>query len=371
MTVPDPGFIESLTLPHEDVREHAQLVREWTTAYPNPSPIERGWITQALLALIELRRLARIQATLRTQKVRTANRDWDRAQEDTVAKSLDQFNDHCPSALVELTRSAAGCRWAIDYWQQLALELQKHGTWYGAYRIGAIQLQGKSACVPDLYYSEEAFSTWSDALACQTNPKQKDIDVILDRRNIPKALQDRDVRVWPRDQTEARARMQALVDRELPRLRALEETLRVQYDEPARAEAQVMALASVTQEEMNLLRAQRLHEQSYLQASTALLKVRRQTAAAHGASQARVENSEMERIRGNINPWYLPQLRRGRETLAVQRPPNGDRRTETGAERRPPSRGRRGRETSGDPRRTESRLPIDPEKLSAELTRLP
>ena len=229
---------------------------------------------------------------------------------------------------------------------ELARQLEEDGTWYGEYRIGAIQLQGKSACIDELYFSEAAFTTWIDCLACQPNPKQKDIDLILERRNVPKALQDRDVPLWPRDPAECRARLQALVDRELPRLRALEETLRVQYEEPSRAEAQVMALASVTKEEMPLLRAERIHEQSYLQASTALLKVRGQTAAAHGALDARAENSETERTRGNINPWYLLRLRRGGETRVVRRTEprgqRGRRGRETHAERRRPAGGRRG-----------------------------
>ena len=56
-------------------------------------------------------------------------------------------------------------------------------------------------------------------------------------------------RLW-HEPAECRTGLQALVDRELPRLRALEESLRVQYEEPSRAEAQVMALASISREEM-------------------------------------------------------------------------------------------------------------------------
>ena len=48
-------------------------------------------------------------------------------------------------------------------------------------------------------------TTWADSVACQGNPKQKDIDVILDRRNILKAFQEKDVPVWPRDPAECRA----------------------------------------------------------------------------------------------------------------------------------------------------------------------
>ena len=96
---------------------------------------------------------------------------------------------------------------------------------------------------------------------------------------MPTLLRDRDdVQLWPGNPAESRARLQALVDRELPRLRALEETLRVQYEEPARAAAQDMALARVTREETSLLRAERMYEQSYVQAATALQKVCTQTA---------------------------------------------------------------------------------------------
>jgi len=116
--------IEMLTLPHEDPLMHSQLFREWMTAYPCSTPIERGLIHQAAVALMEKRRLERVRATLRTQKVRAALLNWERAQEDNVATWLDWFDDHPGSALVWLLRSAAGCRWVIATWERLAKELQ-------------------------------------------------------------------------------------------------------------------------------------------------------------------------------------------------------------------------------------------------------
>jgi len=316
MTVPLESFsIETLTLPHEDPREHAQLMQEWTTAFPDPNPVERGWIEQAVRALIELRRLARIQATTRIQKVRTALRDFERAQEDQVAHWLDRFNDHPPSAHVGLLRLAAGCRWAIQTWLELDQKLQTDGTWYGTARHDAIQLQGLSACIDNLYFSEQAFTTWMDSIACQANPKQADIDCVVHRHIIPKAFQERDIQVWPRDVDACRARLRALVDRELTRLRALEQTQRTQFEEPERAEAQVMALASVSRDETQLLRAQRMHEQSYLQASTALLKVRGRTTTA----AARREHPATEPTREQMDPWYVSPRRRPRERRGVQR----------------------------------------------------
>ena len=280
---PDCSFVV-LTLPHEDPLEQAHLSSQWLAAYPDCTPIEWGYRKHAFTALVEKQRIAQARATLRTQKVRTAVLDWEQAQEDTVAYWVDQFSDHPPSALVGLLRSAAGCRWAIDYWTKLAQQLKDDGTWYGEFRVGAIQLQGESACLDQLFLSETAYLTWLDCLACQPNPKQRDIDLILDRRHVPKAIQDRDIVLWPRDPPACRTRLQAIVDRELPRLRALEAILRVQYEEPAKAEARVMALASVTREEMQLLRAEQIHEQSYHRAATALLKARQQSAASRAAT---------------------------------------------------------------------------------------
>ena len=275
---------EMHTLAHEDPGEHARIFQEWTTAYPSSDPVVRGLILQAVTALIEMDHLARIRATVRREKVRTAVLLWERDQEDTVARCLDQFNDHAPTALVELLRSAAGCRWALAYLERLQKRLIDDGTWYGRDRLGAVQIQGFSACLSELYYSEDAYLTWIDSLATQPNPKQADIDRILDPKHVPKSFQERDVKLWPRDPAESRARLQAMLDRELPRVRALEQTLRVQYEEPSRAAAEAMALADVTRQDMQLLRAQRIHEQSYLQASTALLKFRKPAAMSRGAA---------------------------------------------------------------------------------------
>jgi hypothetical protein len=64
MTVPLARFsLAALALPIEDPHERARLIDEWMTAYPDSTPIERGYLEQAATALIEKRRLARIRAT--------------------------------------------------------------------------------------------------------------------------------------------------------------------------------------------------------------------------------------------------------------------------------------------------------------------
>jgi hypothetical protein len=126
--------------------------------------------------------------------------------------------------------------------------------------------------VEDLYFSEEAFGTWLWCLAAQPSPKQVDIDLILDRQVIPKALQDRDIEVWRPDPEECRQKLRAVVETALASLRPLEVALRTGYEEPERAEAVERALAEVDKADRQLLRDLRSHERSLAQAQRALAK---------------------------------------------------------------------------------------------------
>jgi hypothetical protein len=254
---------------------------EWHRFFEPASPMERGLMDQALQAEQDRDECVRVRATLRAEVVRTADRYWEEAEEDAIDGYRRMLDGDPWAAVVGLKRSAAGCRWLIARWEHLEQALAAGGTWYGGDRIEAIQLQGLSAMVEDLYISESAYMTWVHCLAAQPNPKERDIALVLDRRVMPKALQDRDVAVWPGDPAASRAALAAIVARELPALRARAELLRVKYEEPARAEAQEQALArlAVRKDEVALLRAQRSHEQAYERACRTFLKVRRALAA--------------------------------------------------------------------------------------------
>ena len=267
------------TVPLDDPGERERLLSEWMAAFPGSDPIAQGYILQAVDALIDRRRVERVRATVRGDKVRTAGLFWERNQEDTVTHDLRLFNTDPGAGLVRLLRTAAGCRTAIATWEAMAKNLAENGTGYGEDKMCSIQLQGFSACINELVYSEDAYLTWVDCLAAQPNPKQREIDLILEPSRIPKSLRDRDVAVWPRDPVACRVRLKALLNRKLPRLKAFEADLRVKYEEPSKAEADLSALAFDNKAEMQLIRMQRIHEQAYHQATTALMKHRKQTAA--------------------------------------------------------------------------------------------
>jgi hypothetical protein len=269
--LPAPGvWIEGLALVSERPEELRGRLNAAYAAYAPALPTEVALVDQATLAQIEIERCHRSRAALRAAKVRTALREFQWAQENDVEELHLMFDGNPRGAIYGLKRSAAGVRFLIERWERLGRQLEQDSTWYGADRIEAIQLQGLSAMVEDLYISEQAYWTWVWCLAAQPNPKERDIALVLDRRVMPKRLQDMDHPVWRPDPDESRARMQRLVDEALPPLRQLEHELRTRYEEPARAEAVDRALARADKDEQQLLRELRSHERSLQQAHKAL-----------------------------------------------------------------------------------------------------
>ncbi len=280
MTVSSSGFsVEALTLAHEDLAENRRLYNEWVTAYPCTDPVERSFLEQVFTALIEKCRLQRLLATLRADRVRTAELFLEHELADQLDHDMMMFNENSKDALRFVTRSAIGCRWAIGIWEGLEKRLAENGSWYHMDQIEAIQLLGHSAHPDHFRYSETAYRVAMDCLITNVNPRQAKIDWLLDPKNTPKQILERGETLWPGDPAESRARLRAIVERELARLRALEATLRTQYEEPARAHAKDMALAALIPQELPLLRAMRMHEQSYIRALAAYRKAREQNAS--------------------------------------------------------------------------------------------
>jgi hypothetical protein len=270
--LPVPGiWIEGLAFGSERPEELRQRLDAAYTAYAPELPAEVDLVDQATIAQLEIERCHRSRAALRAAKPRTALRDFDRAQEDEVERLYRTLDGDPRAAVAGLKRFSAGVRYLIESWERLGRQLEQDGTWYGNDRIEAIHLQGIwVVTVEDLYLSEPAYWTWVWCLAAQPNPKERDIEFVLDRRIMPKRIRDMDNPVWPADPEESRARLCALVASTLPPLRELEVQLRTQYDEPARAEAVERALARVDKDEQQLLRELRNHERSLAQAHRAL-----------------------------------------------------------------------------------------------------
>jgi hypothetical protein len=262
---------------HDDTRIARRRLEEWCQAGTTLSPAAHGLIAQALFALDEAERCKRLLAVQRTEKARTAEIAYRQNREDEVRYYVQRFNQDPDACLAGLKRSAAGVRHLISRWEELNTALGDEGTWYGAHRCEAILMQGHAAGFDQLFLSEVAWRTWVDCLAAQPLIRQSDVDMLCATDIVPQSIQDRGGPLWQPDAAASRARLHAIVDRELPRLRALEAALRTQYEEPALAAAQDMALAKLTRDETALLRALRSHEGAFLKATQALEKLRRPT----------------------------------------------------------------------------------------------
>jgi hypothetical protein len=201
---------------------------------------------QAARARRDIDRIEHLRAILRAETIRTALYRFEAEQEAEVQRSKRLFRVESDDAVAALKKTAAGTRFLITYWEELARRLQADGTWYGTDRSMVLQLCGFSACVEHLYFEEDAYWLWVWALAAQPNPKPSDIELILRTDVMPQRLQDMGVAVWRPDPEEARARLHALVAETLPALRQHEAALRTRYEEPARAEAVERALSRLS-----------------------------------------------------------------------------------------------------------------------------
>jgi hypothetical protein len=270
--------IERLVLPGEEVAARQRL-DAWCATQQPASPAQVALVEQAVLAKINIERCHRLRAALQTEKLRTAELQWVAAEENETYKSLLLFRTDGCAALGAMERSAMGMRELIRRWTELETRLTEDKTWYGADRLQAIRLCGYSTRLLDLYDQEDAYWIWVRCLAAQPNPRQRDIDLILREDVMPKRLQDQGGEVWRPDPQESLQFLRDLVTGELARLRAAEEMMRINYEEPAKAAARDIALARLTKDEVNLVRELRSHERSLHQATTALEKARRGRAA--------------------------------------------------------------------------------------------
>jgi hypothetical protein len=122
-------------------------LEEWRQPGRTITPVEDGLIAQALYALDEAGRCKRLLAVQRTEKARTAVIRYREACEDEVRYYVRMFNQDPNASMAGLKRSAAGVRHLIGRWEELSAYLAEEGTWYGAHKYEAIQMQGHAAGV--------------------------------------------------------------------------------------------------------------------------------------------------------------------------------------------------------------------------------
>src|SRR5262249_15139771 len=158
----------------------------------------------------------KVRTAIQAAAVRGAAQKLQEKYDDEILHFAKILASDPAKVLTELQRTAPRLRWVIAQWEELERQLDKHGTWYGAYRHQATLFQGYRSTAEDLYFSEQAWRTWLDCFATRPNLGPQEVEVISLPQVVPKAVQERGEVFWPPDPEASRARLRAIVDRELP-----------------------------------------------------------------------------------------------------------------------------------------------------------
>src|SRR5262249_21760865 len=137
--------------------------------YDPTTPGEVALVEQVVVAELEIERLHRLRETLRVEAARLAEIRLRHAREDEGFDHVRLLETDPAAAVMKLKRRARGVRYLVERWERLERLLSEDGTWYGRDRNEAIQLQGYSSALGNIYFAAPAWETWRDCLAAQPN----------------------------------------------------------------------------------------------------------------------------------------------------------------------------------------------------------
>ena len=275
---PERLVIEEYALLTESASDLRARLDEWFTYYKPATPGECELLELAVMSSVQRRRVSSHLTEVVNHRIRTADFDFDCAQEDEVERYRALLETSPGAAILGLKRSALGVRLLISRWERLERLLREDGTLYGEDRNEMINCQGARAVPTEsLSQSPGAYLTWLYCLMCQPAPKDEHFVAMGNPRWTPVALYDRDPLDWVGTKPVCRRILEALVARELASLREREEVLRTNYEVPARDGAELRRQVLVSPEGALLLRHERAHGLVYHRAYEAFLKGRAQS----------------------------------------------------------------------------------------------
>jgi hypothetical protein len=265
------GRAETLVLPNEDPVKAQALHDHWHGFYTARSPAEAAYLDKIVRSLRKAERLRRAEDQTLDVQVRAAELNFDAKQEEQVESLVATLKEDPASAIRGLRRTAAGCRWLLERWNDLKDELDDRGAWVASNRMLATRLQGlrPEACRED----EMAFLTRSWNVAAQPHRDQEGLDRLLEPTQIPDTLRSEFAGREPMAEP-SRALLFEMVAEHLAELTGREEHLRTTIEEPARAGAADRAMVLEGEEGRRLHRYQVTAENDYHRAYSGFLKAR-------------------------------------------------------------------------------------------------
>jgi hypothetical protein len=291
-----PRPIESNTLLTEAAPDLEEIHDRWFRFYGPTSPGEAELLAMAIHSSTGRRRCDATLTALCNELIRTATVRHDRAAEDEVQHWRDLLPTQPGRAVLHLQRTALGCQFLMSRFERFLTLIREDGTLYGTDRTEMINLSSARAGANKelLFESSGAYLIWVYALAAQEAPKDEQFVELGNERYMPEELRDRETAHWLGPVELCRAILVELIEGALASLRAREHTLRVHFDEPSRAGAEVRAQVLRGPDGMQLARLDKMHRQNFLQAYQAFLKGRKEslkTGRAPGAAVAGLEGA--------------------------------------------------------------------------------
>ena len=172
-------LIENYALLTENASDLRERLEEWFQFYQPATPGECESLEVAIMSSIQRRRVLSQRTELTNYYIRTADFDFDCAQEDEVERYRAMLQTSPGAAILGLKRSALGVRLLISRWERIERLLQEDGTLFGEDRNEMINCRGARAVPTEsLTQSNGAYLTWLYCIMCQPAPKDKDFAYI-------------------------------------------------------------------------------------------------------------------------------------------------------------------------------------------------
>src|SRR5690349_6160850 len=173
-------------LPPEDRAALRELTDEWLNAYRPRTPGKRALLDRAVFATVQFHRNVKIQAAELAKQANDAELRWERERDETVAELEALFEEDPATAVRELRRSAAGCRWLLEQWGDLAEVLDRDGCFYARPHLDLFT--GLLGFAPGKLGDENVFWIHLANLAAQPEPHPEAVAWYLDPGRVPDTM---------------------------------------------------------------------------------------------------------------------------------------------------------------------------------------
>ena len=221
-----------LALPNEDPAVVEARTEAWNEFYQPKSPAAQHLVNQCVHATLLADRCQQFHAAQLDQQIREAPLLQAKSQLDEIDR-LDALLDKDPlRAVGQLRRTAHGCRWLINRWQQLADALEQNGHWQKGHLNSAIHLSGRLPVFWSLDTEIHRLSLY--AMLLYPEPPEE-LKSLLDPTLLSPELAAKVTAEAPPEPEECRRRLLEMVQTKITTLRDTERELRQDFEQPSDA----------------------------------------------------------------------------------------------------------------------------------------